>query len=250
LKKLSKSSAALRDAIAKAKKRAAKNNTSAGGVVWALFHDFGPGMRSAESSLDHAATDNVLRNRMKTALSTGDLNVAAMGFKVIPTEIKRTYDIFNDTDVSWPECVDLSMFIAADNELERLGDNIFPDVDHSELEDIEVPNYSGQFRGLETLDLHNNLLKELPLGLRRLQNLHTLKLSGKKLNMASLDIICQIGESLIELRISDNELSGLLPDRIKNLRNLQLLDLHANRITELSQCFQELVYLNCEPCRE
>jgi hypothetical protein len=88
-----------------------------------------------------------------------------MGFKVIPTEIKRIYDIFNDTDVSWPECVDLSMFIVADNELEQLGDDIFPDVNHSELEDVEAPNYSGQFRGLETLDLHNYLL-ELLLGFK------------------------------------------------------------------------------------
>lgn len=162
---LSKSSAALRDAIAKAKQRAAKNKTSANGVSWALFPDFGPGIRSAESSLDLAATDNVLRKRMKTALSTGDPNVAAMGFKVIPTEIKRIYDIFNDTDVSWTQFVDLSMFIVADNELEQLGGDIFPDVNHSELEDVEVPNYSGQFRGLETLDLHNNLL-ELPLGFK------------------------------------------------------------------------------------
>jgi len=85
------------------------------------------------------------------------------------------FDAINGYGGSWAETVDLTRFVAADNELEYLGDDIFPDIDPLELLDHDDSKGS-QFGGLETLDLHGNLLKALPLGLRRLNLLTTLNL--------------------------------------------------------------------------
>ena len=78
-------------------------------------------------------------------------------------------------DGAWYESVDLVRLIAADNELESLNDEIFPDdtaASHSADDD-----YQGNlFGGLETLDLHGNHLKAIPIGLRRLDRLTTLKI--------------------------------------------------------------------------
>ncbi len=180
---------------------------------------------------------------MQAALLSGHLNVAAMELQSIPSEIKQMYNASEDTNVAWSECVDLTKFIAADNKLERLEDDFFPDATNSELEDTEGADYNGQLRGLETLDMHNNLLREVPIGLRRLQKLHSLNLSGNKLGEHALGIICQIGDSLTELRMSENELSGRLSDHIQDLPRLQVLDLHGNKISELPEGFRNLIHL-------
>jgi hypothetical protein len=78
-------------------------------------------------------------------------------------------------DGSWAEAVDLTRFVAADNEFELIGDEVFPDIDPRELADDEDAK-GNQFGGLETLDLHGNILVALPLGLKRLELLTTLNL--------------------------------------------------------------------------
>jgi Leucine-rich repeat (LRR) protein len=76
---------------------------------------------------------------------------------------------------AWAESVDLTRFVAADNELEMISDAVFPDVDPQEMADDE--DFQGNiFAGLETLDLHGNILVNLPLGLRRLSQLTSLNL--------------------------------------------------------------------------
>lgn len=100
-----------------------------------------------------------------------------MELKQIPEEVLKMYDYdFNkDNDVAWGELVDLTRFIAADNELETIQDEVFPDVGPDGLaqdDDRKGP----QFGGIEVLDLHGNLLSDIPAGLRRLQNLTVLNL--------------------------------------------------------------------------
>jgi hypothetical protein len=78
-------------------------------------------------------------------------------------------------DRSWAEAVDLTRFVAADNELELLSDDVFPDIDPREAVDDEDAK-GNQFGGLETLDLHGNVIIALPVGLRRLELLTSLNL--------------------------------------------------------------------------
>ena len=98
-----------------------------------------------------------------------------MGFKEIPEEVMNMYDTGGANDGSWAETVDLTKFIAADNEFEQLGGDVFPDIDPREAMEDE-DSKGNQFGGLETLDLHGNVLVALPLGLRRLELLTSLNL--------------------------------------------------------------------------
>jgi hypothetical protein len=118
---------------------------------------------------------SVLRRRIDGARSDGRLNIAAMGLKEIPDEVLTMY-IFdaNDTTVAWGEVMDLTTILAADNELETLPDGMFPDV---AVEDMSDSDEAGpQFGGVQSIDLHGNMLRELPMGLRRLTQLSKLNL--------------------------------------------------------------------------
>lgn len=179
-----KSSSSLRDQIAKAKaaKRAAASSSAASNydevpVVPTASFNFGLSDDPFNQRVDPNASKGLLRKRIAAARTDGRLNIAAMGLKEIPGEVMTMYnlDTLGDQGGSWAEAVDLTRFIAADNEFEMLDDNIFPDVDPREAMDDD--EYTGnQFGGLETLDLHGNLLKEIPMGLRRLELLTSLNL--------------------------------------------------------------------------
>lgn len=126
---------------------------------------------------DDKSQAKVLRTRLEAARTSGRLNIAAMGLREIPADVLNMYNLesIGQSGAAWAESVDLSRFVAADNELEMINDSVFPDVDPQELADDE----DGQcniFAGLETLDLYGNILVTLPMGLRRLSLLTSLNL--------------------------------------------------------------------------
>lgn len=129
---------------------------------------------------DDKSQAKVLRSRLETARTSGRLNVAAMGLKEIPAEVFDMYNIesIGQSGSAWAESVDLTRFVAADNELEMISDSVFPDVDPQEYADDE-DSQGNIFAGLETLDLHGNILIALPMGLRRLSLLTSLNLVCK-----------------------------------------------------------------------
>jgi hypothetical protein len=184
-----KSSLALREQIAKAKaaKRAQGSRQASGThgadsteetpIIPTGTFDFGLSDDPFNQQRNQDGAKGLLRKRIDSARADGRLNIAAMGLKKIPTEVMDMYnfDAINGHGISWAESVDLTRFVAADNELESLGDDIFPDADPHELLGDDDPK-GNQFGGLETLDLHGNLLQVLPLGLRRLSLLTTLNL--------------------------------------------------------------------------
>lgn len=179
---------ALRDQIAKAKaaKRAAatKMATDTGlkgqevPVIPSGTFDFGLAGDPFNQQVGQNSSKGILRKRIDAARSDGRLNIAAMGFKEIPQEVMNMYNLDAIEDGSWAETVDLKRFVAAGNELEVIHDDIFPDIDPREHMDDEDAK-GNQFGGLETLDLHGNVLIVLPLGLRRLEMLTTLNLVSK-----------------------------------------------------------------------
>lgn len=175
---------ALRDQIAKAKaaKRAAatkpmpKDGPVAPVIPTGTF-DFGLADDPFNQQIQGNDSKGLLRKRVNAARTDGRLNIAAMGLKEIPQEVLTMYNLesIGAQDGSWAESVDLTRFIAADNDFEILSDDIFPDIDPRESADDE-DSRGNQFGGLETLDLHGNVLTALPLGLRRLELLTTLNL--------------------------------------------------------------------------
>ena len=126
---------------------------------------------------DDNSKAKVIQGRLASARTSGRLNIAAMALREIPAEVMNMYNLesVGGQDGAWAESVDLSRFVAADNELEMIDDSIFPDCSPEEL--AEDDDAQGNiFGGLETLDLHGNVLIALPMGMRRLSMLTSLNL--------------------------------------------------------------------------
>ncbi|KAI0467563.1 hypothetical protein F4859DRAFT_237723 [Xylaria cf. heliscus] len=238
-----KSSSALRDQIAKAKaaKRAA-NQVSGTATSEATESPDMP----ADDTFDLGLSDDpfgqkkfedsnrkVMESRIGTARASGRLNIAAMGLTEIPEEVLKMYDLesIGRTDGAWAESVDLTRFVAADNKLETIDDSIFPDVDPNNFNSDEVDDRGRIFWGLESADLHNNMLISLPLGLRRLQQLTSLNLTSNKLTNNCLETISQC-TTLRDLKLGNNLLYGSI-EELCVLENLEILDLHGNSISTL-----------------
>ena len=220
------SSTALRDTIAKAKAARRKVGQSQG--LSAQATDDFPEIEIGGNS------KVLLRKRVASARLDGRLNIAAMGLKDMPSEVLTMYnaDSFDVGDGAWYESVDLVKLVAADNEFEHLGEDIFPDV-IAEAESALDDDFQGiLFAGLDILDMHGNQLQSVPLGLRRLEHLTTLNLAKNRLGNQSLNVITQMG-SLRELRLADNILDGILSPQLLNLRKLEILDVSNNAITTL-----------------
>ena len=77
---------------------------------------------------------SLLRKRIDSARAEGRLNIAAMSLKEIPDAILTMYQYdANDTTIAWGEVVDMTVMIAADNELDVLPEAMFPDVDGDDI---------------------------------------------------------------------------------------------------------------------
>lgn len=261
-RKMSTSSGALREQIAKAKEAArraaaAKQNNQDKNSSDAL--DLSQGEEGiTPDPAEIAAFDfgidqdpfnqrpkgnvSLIRKRVDAARLDGRLNIAAMGLSEIPEVILKMYDFdSSDSTIAWGEVVDLMVLIAADNELEVIPDEMFPNVDiDASLENDDVRG--SQFAGVQVLDFHGNILREIPRGLGRLEQITKLNLARNQLTNDSLDVISQIS-SLRDLNLSQNALQGRLPESIRNLKRLEVLNLQENKLTSLPDEIEELANL-------
>ena len=223
------SSAALREVIAKAKadrRKAAESQW--GGAV------------KSENVLDDPLMSHnnkgQLRKRIDMARTDGRLNIAAMGLTEFPEEVLNMYnvDALNASGTAWYESVDITRLIAADNQFQTLDDKIFPDQSAEELANEDEETKGALFGALEVLDLHGNLLEAVPRGLRQLERLTVLNVSKNRLTSKSIETIAQI-RCLTELRMAENDLRGALPQALFGLEYLEVLDLHGNAISDVSE---------------
>ncbi|CAK7219790.1 hypothetical protein SBRCBS47491_003970 [Sporothrix bragantina] len=236
-----KSSAALREQIARAKaarrmasqqdsgeNRAVSSPLSPQGAVAASFStnfgddglDIAPviptdttfdfGLDPFNQNRNGETQAKVVLGRVATARTSGRLNIAALNLREIPPEVMRMYDAdaMGTYDGSWAETVDLTRFVAADNEIEMIDDSVFPDQTLEELAEME-DSKGNIFGGLETLDLHGNMLISLPM-----------------------EVISQI-TSLRDLKLGGNLFYGPLDPSFAKLKNLEIADLHGNNISAL-----------------
>jgi len=133
-----------------------------------------------------AQKKQLLCARVDAARRDGRLNIAALGLKHFPDEVLTMYDseAMESSSISWYEAVDLTRFIAADNEIEGIGEGVFPDASKEALA-MEGDSKGNQFGGLNLLDLHGNLLTQVPRGFRRLEQLSILNLVCETLQTSS-----------------------------------------------------------------
>ncbi|KAL1963270.1 hypothetical protein VTN77DRAFT_8493 [Rasamsonia byssochlamydoides] len=240
VRKVSKSSSALRESIAKAK--AARKAARQSSAATEAFDPWGNiDAKDPFNQLPKDANRGLLRKRVEAARTSGSLNIAAMGLKEIPDEVMTMYDFDPDSNAEWYASVDLVKFIAADNEIETLPDAAFPDIDPQDF-DPDEDSKGNQFGGLEVLDLHGNLLRSLPVGLRRLHRLSSLNLSNNQLSMDDIEVVTEI-PSLSDLKLANNNLQGTLLSTMGRLSHLEVLDLRGNRLSSLPDSFSDLTSL-------
>ncbi|KAM5468169.1 hypothetical protein MauCBS54593_004910 [Microsporum audouinii] len=247
-KKAVKSSSALRESIAKAKaarKAAQQQQQQQQGESSGRSPDV-PEEASLQDPFNQLSgmqpTGAALQSRTASARKSGHLNISAMGLTEIPDEVLTMYTFDPNSNDVWYENVDLVKLMAADNELTSLPDEAFPDIDITDFNPDE-PGPNAQFGGLEHIDLHGNKLSTLPVGLRRLQRLRSLNLSKNRLDtMETLEVVFGI-ESLTELKLAENNLSGTLAPEVGRLVRLEVLDLHGNSLTGLPDSIADLTAL-------
>ncbi|KAF8451263.1 hypothetical protein BGX38DRAFT_1269520 [Terfezia claveryi] len=219
-------SQSLRDAIAKA--RAAKAASLQQGSVGTV----GSGDHNSFDTIDPfnigAGGTTELQRKIKTARSEGRLNIAMMDLKEIPKQVYEMYDMKGedmdggDNGPKWYENVDLVRLIAADNDIQEVGEQL-----------------AQVFQGLTAIDMHNNIVHALPENLATLTNLTTLNLINNKLGHEALELICEI-TTLLDLKIGKNAIEGDLTPLIENLTKLEVLELQENKITSLPNSIEYL----------
>lgn len=243
----SKSSASLREQIKAARAARASLGAQQTKPSEEAAGGFDPNAHADPFNMGPKDGRSMIQKRVDVARTEGRLNIAAMNLKEIPVEVLKMYDSeFNkDSEIPWNEVVDLVRFVAADNEIETIADDAFPDVDPENWdEEVKGP----QFGGLEVLDLHGNVLFDVPMGLKRLGCLTTLNLvhtllpfllklptntdqSRNRLMNDALETITQIS-TLRELKIADNLLTGDLSS-IDSLSSIEILDVSGNKLSLL-----------------
>ncbi|MCJ1467457.1 hypothetical protein MMC07_006082 [Pseudocyphellaria aurata] len=239
-----KSSAALRETIAKAK--AARRTMAKDQGSQSLAGNVQSNVADEKNFLfgGEAEIKKILHKRIDTARTTGKLNISALSLRDFPGEVNEMYNLEKiDSDQGeWYESVDLVRLIAADNELESLDDWVFPDISIQAASDTDDDFGGNLFRGLESLDLHGNRFSRLPEGLRHLDRLKAVNLSKNRLTNGIFNLLGQV-HSIRELRLGENLLDGDSTEFMSSLKSLEVLDLRDNAITDISAGLADLVHL-------
>ena len=229
----STSSVALRDAITKAKAAHRK-----------AIRPMGQAQAITDEQLLATQNRELLCKRIASARMEGHLNIAALDLTEMPSEVMSMYDLdsLEASGSVWYDSVDVTRLVAADNRFETLCEDIFPDRSTEDLQNMNDDPKGALFAALEVLDIHGNMLTTIPVGLRQLAHLTHLNLSKNRLTNDCFDTVIQV-TSLRELRLSDNSLEGAVLENIYRLENLQVLDVHNNRINDLPHNLHELRHL-------
>lgn len=185
----------------------------------------------------------LLKKRIASARTEGRLNISNMELKEIPAEVYKMYEVPVDSEDGsrWYDSIDLTRMIIADNEIESIGEELVKVF--AALQSMDVSSLSKLAREYaDFLKAHNNLLPSIPSNWNRLNRLSSLNLSNNKLRNDSLKDILSIS-TLVDLKLSKNNLTGAFPDELSNLKSLEVLEIYQNEIESLPDSISELTNL-------
>ncbi|CAO3627197.1 unnamed protein product [Cunninghamella echinulata] len=159
-----------------------------------------------------------LKGVIQKAKSTGKINISNRELDHIPEQIITMYHVdpnsividFNSSGDAWYDAVELSKFVASDNEIKVVDDRL-----------------GKEFGALTVLDFRNNLLQNLPSTLTLLKQLTVVQLSLNRFEKVP-DVLFEI-VNLRELNMSKNQIT-IIPDTIGNLQRLEIVDFSENQI--------------------
>ncbi|CAI9546999.1 unnamed protein product [Staurois parvus] len=168
---------------------------------------------------------------INAARKSGQLNLSGRGLSEVPSSVWRinvdtpeeahTNVQFGGTD-RWWEQTDLTKLILASNKLQSLS------------EELRL------LPALVVLDVHDNLLPELPREIGELVNLQRLNISHNKLKSLPEEL-AQL-QNLKSLLLHHNQLEEV-PNSMGQLTALEELDFSNNSLRSLSSCLGALTYL-------
>jgi Leucine-rich repeat (LRR) protein len=204
---------------------------------------------------------NNLSQRLDRSHRTGILSLSGLGKSSLPRELVQ--ELSNTTSPLLPllKSVDLSLnkLSKIPLELGNLTQLRLLNLAQNKLRDISLDDGErcfGRLAKLETLDLRcnsitqlpssmfiglgslkvlqlgNNGLTSLPLGLENLKCLVVLNCSDNKINVIVSNCFASMQATLEEVHLENNCLSEL-PDEFDNLSKLTLLNVNNNRLTKL-----------------
>ncbi|TKX26492.1 leucine-rich repeat-containing protein 4 [Elsinoe australis] len=184
--------------------------------------------------------NSVLQRRIDTARREGKLNISSLDLSKVPDLILEMYESKSmaDSGIAWHETVDLTVVNGAENSISSFSDDLFPEVDPEDA--VHDDNLKASvFAGVERMDFRGNQLMALPKGIHFLRRLTTLNLARNQLGNSAFEILIQMS-SLKELVLTSNNLSGFLPQSLKSLKNLEVLDVSDNKILNIPDSIHEL----------
>ncbi|XP_055372026.1 protein artichoke [Condylostylus longicornis] len=146
------------------------------------------------------------------------------------------------TDVeknSFQMMLDLRNLNLQGNKMEILFDNMF--TNNSKLEQLDLSrnnlrdlpqSFFRNLKRLEFLDLSGNILSEMPESLANIINIKDIDVSFNHLMILPFNIV-GAWKNVVEIRLSNNQISELKHGTIMNLPKLQYLDLSSNEIQSI-----------------
>ncbi|KAL0086761.1 hypothetical protein F4703DRAFT_1848485 [Phycomyces blakesleeanus] len=186
--------------------------------------------RDEAFGMDPTRVNTKIQTAIAQAKQSGKLIISNRGLERIPEEVLTMYHVdpnkivvdFTSSADAWYDSVELTKFMASDNQLVVLDERV-----------------GEEFGALTLLDLRNNQLQDLPHSLTRLKNLTHVQMPHNHLEYMP-NVLLEMPQ-LRELDMSHNRLTELPP--MDNLGRLEILLLGNNKLESLPESIGQLSHL-------
>ncbi|ORX49156.1 L domain-like protein [Hesseltinella vesiculosa] len=185
-----------------------------------------------------------LKSVIQQAKTSGRLALSNRALDKLPDQIITMYHVdpksvvvdFSSSDHAWYDFVDLTKFVASDNQLEEIDERLgeeFGALTHVDFRNnrlSSLPLTFGRLQQLTVLDLSHNRFNDIPPALFQLTQLRDLNLSNNAITMLPQEI--QSLQALELVNLSNNAIGPSLPKEIVTLTRLKKLQLEHNKLTD------------------
>ncbi|KAI9021465.1 hypothetical protein CLU79DRAFT_703168 [Phycomyces nitens] len=193
--------------------------------------------------MDPTRVNTKIQTAISQAKRSGKLIISNRGLERIPEEVLTMYHVdpnkivvdFTSSADAWYDSVELTKFMASDNQLvvldERVGEEFgaltLLDLRNNQLQDL--PHSLSQLRNLTHVQMPHNNLEYMPNVLLDMPQLRELDMSHNQLT--ELPAMDSLGR--LEILLLGNNKLRSLPESLGQLSQLRKLHVNDNQLTEL-----------------